>query len=39
MLSLPPFLIIWIFMEFAGSSDENILIIKVRTKREKRPRT
>ena len=39
MLSLPPFLTLWILMEFAGSSDENILIIKVRTKREKRPRT
>ena len=39
MLSLPPFLTLWILMEFAGSSEENILIIKVRTKREKRPRT
>ena len=39
MLSLSPFLTLWILMEFAGSLEENILIIKVRTKREKRPRT
>ena len=26
-------------MEFAGSSDEDILMVKVRTKREKRPKT
>ena len=39
MTSLPPFLILWILMEFAGSSDEGILMIKVRTKREKGPIT
>ena len=36
MLSLTPFLTLWILMEF---SDEDILKIKVRTKREKRPKT
>ena len=35
MTSLPPFLTLWILVEFAGSSDEDILMIKVRTKREK----
>ena len=39
MTSLPPFLTLWILVEFAGSSDEDILMIKVRTKREKRPKT
>ena len=37
--NLPPFLTLWILVEFAGSSDEDILMIKVRTKREKRPKT
>ena len=36
MTSLPPFLTLWILVEFAGSLDEDILMIKVRTKREKR---
>ena len=36
MLSLPLFLNLWILMEFVGSSDEDILMIKVRTKCEKR---
>ena len=36
MTSLPPFLTLWILAEFAGSSDEDVLIIKVRKKtREK----
>ena len=39
MTSLPPFLTLWILVEFAGSSDEDFLMIKVRTKREKRPKT
>ena len=39
MTNLPPFLTLWILLEFAGSSDEGILMIKVRTKREKRPKT
>ena len=39
MTSLPTFLTMWIFVVFAGSSDEDILMIKVRTKREKRPIT
>ena len=39
MTTLPPFLTLWILVEFAGSSDEDILMIKVRTKREKRPKT
>ena len=39
MTTLPPFLTQWILVEFAGSSDEDILMIKVRTKREKRPKT
>ena len=39
MTSLPPFLTLWILVEFAGSSDEDILMIKVWTKREKRPKT
>ena len=39
MTSLEPFLTLWILVEFAGSSDEDILMIKVRTKREKRPKT
>ena len=37
--SLPPFLTLWILVEFVGSSDEDILMIKMRTKREKRPKT
>ena len=39
MPSLPPSLTLCILMVFAGSSDEDILMIKVRTKREKRPKT
>ena len=39
MKSLPPFLTLWILVEFAGSSDEYILMIKVRAKSEKRPKT
>ena len=39
MTSLPLFLTLWILVEFAGSSDEDILMIKVRTKRKKRPKT
>ena len=39
MTSLPPFLTLWILVEFAGSSDEDILMIKVRTKREKGSKT
>ena len=39
MTILPPFLTLWILVEFAGSSDEDFLMIKVRTKREKRPKT
>ena len=39
MTSIPPFLTLWILVEFAGSSDEDIFKIKVRTKREKRPKT
>ena len=39
MKSLPLFLTLWILVEFAGSSDEYILMIKVRTKSEKRPKT
>ena len=39
MLSLPPFVNLRILMEFVGSSDEDILMIKVRTKRGKRPKT
>ena len=35
MLSLPPFLNLRILMEFVGSLDEDILMIKVQTKREK----
>ena len=37
--SLSPFITLWILVEFAGSSGEDILMIKVRTKREKRPKT
>ena len=33
MRSLPPFPTLWILVEFAGSSDEDIFMIKVRTKR------
>ena len=36
MRSLPPFLTLWILVDFAGSSDDDILMIKVRTKREKK---
>ena len=39
MTILPPFLPLWILVEFAGSSDEDFSMIKVRTKREKRPKT
>ena len=39
MKSLPLFLTLWIVVEFAGSLDEYILMIKVRTKSEKRPKT
>ena len=34
MTSLPPFTTLWILVEFAGSLDEDILMIKVRTKCE-----
>ena len=37
--SLSPFLTLWILVELAGSSDEDIFMVKVRTKREKRPQT
>ena len=36
MTSLPPFLTLWILVEFAGSSYEDMLRIKVRTKRKKK---
>ena len=39
MTSLPPFLTLWILVEFAGSSDEDILMIEVRTECQKRPKT
>ena len=39
MTNLPPFITLWILVEFDGSSDEDILMIKVRKKREKRPKT
>ena len=39
MTSLPPFLTLRILLVFAGSSYEDILSIKVRTKREKSPKT
>ena len=39
MPSLPPFLTLWKLMVLAGSSDEDTLVIKVRTKREKMPKT
>ena len=39
MTSLPPFITLWILVEFASSLDEGILMIKVWTKREKRPKT
>ena len=39
MTSLPPFLTLWVLVESAGSSDEDILMIKVQTKRKKRPKT
>ena len=35
---LHTFLSLWIFFEFVGSSDENILMIKSRTKRDKGPK-
>ena len=35
MTSLPPCLTLWILVEFAGSSDEDILMIKVRTNAKK----
>ena len=37
--SLTLFLTLWILVEFSGSSDEDILMIKGRTKPEKRPQT
>ena len=37
--SLSPFLTLWILVELAGSLDEDILMVEVRTKREKRPKT
>ena len=39
MTSLPPFLTLWVLVESPGSSDEDILMIKVQTKRKKRPKT
>ena len=36
---LSSFLTLWILMVFAGSSNEDTLWIKVRTKRKKRPKT
>ena len=37
MTSLPPFLTLWILVEFEDTDiDPDILIIKVRTKREKK---
>ena len=39
MTSLPIFLTLWILVVFAGSSDEDISMFKVRTKREKSPKT
>ena len=39
MTSLPPFITLRILLVFAGSSYEDILSIKVRTKREKSPKT
>ena len=39
MPSVPSFLTVWILMVFAGSSDEDTSLIKVRTKRKKRPKT
>ena len=39
MQSLTLFLTLWILVEFSGSSDEDILMIKGRTKPEKRPQT
>ena len=35
MKSLPPFLTLWILVEFTGSSDEDILMIKVRKNAKK----
>ena len=35
MTSIPIFLTLWILVVFAGPSDEDILMIKVRTKHEK----
>lgn len=39
MTSIPIFLTLWILVVFAGPSDEDILMIKVRTKHEKSPKT
>ena len=39
MTSIPIFLTLWILVVLAGPSDEDILMIKVRTKREKSPKT
>ena len=39
MTSLPIFLTLWILVVFAGPSDEDISMFKVRTKREKSPKT
>ena len=39
MTSLPTFLTLWILVMFVGSSDEHILMIKVRTKLKKSPKT
>ena len=38
MTILPLYLTLWILVEFAGSSDVDIVMIKMRTKREKRPK-
>ena len=39
MTRLPPFPTLWILVEFVGSSDEDISMIKVRSKRRKRLKT
>ena len=35
MTNLPPFITLWILVEFDGSSDEDILMIKVRKNAKK----
>ena len=39
MTSLPPFLTLWILVQFPGPLDEDILMIKVQTKHGNRPKT